>query len=204
MYKLYTAKRHARLHHQIHIGGVIHNYCIALHKRYYRLYRKYLSPHHLKAHIAKLKKLPKYAWWSALGSQAIQDIIQAFHWDLAHQLCAQYDGIVPETLNLQGMKALWGRKVSDLGLGHFVQILHHVAAQTGTVVHHIDPWFPSSKRCHVCGTLNVCITLRDRIWTCGCGVTHQRDHNVASNIFREGASSLGGGHVSLAPASNGC
>src|SRR5262252_8216062 len=76
MYKLYTAKRNVRLHHQIDIGGVIHNHCIALHKRYYRLYGKYLSPHRLKAHIAKLKKLPKYAWWSALGSQAIQDIIE--------------------------------------------------------------------------------------------------------------------------------
>src|SRR5262249_39471655 len=76
MYKLYTAKRNAQLHHQIDIGGVIHNHCIALHKRYYRLYRKYLPPQHLKAHIAKRKKLSKYAWWSALGSQAIQDIIE--------------------------------------------------------------------------------------------------------------------------------
>jgi putative transposase len=76
MYKLYTSKRHARLHHQINLGGVIHNHCLALHKRYYRLYRKYLAPHRLKAHIAKRKKLPKYAWWSALGSQAIQDIIE--------------------------------------------------------------------------------------------------------------------------------
>src|SRR5713101_8396576 len=76
MYKLYTAKHNARLHHQINIGGIIHNHCIAIHKRYYRVYGKYLSPHRLKAHIAKLKKLPKYAWWSALGSQAIQDIIE--------------------------------------------------------------------------------------------------------------------------------
>jgi len=131
-------------------------------------------------------------------------VCQAFHWDLAHQLCAQYDGIVLETLNLQGMKALWGRKVSDLGFGDFVQILHHVAVKTGTMVHHLDPWFPSSKRCHVCGTLKACITLRDRIWTCTCGVTHQRDHNAAINIFLEGASSLGGGHVRLAAACNGC
>ena len=75
MYKLYKAKRNARLHYQINIDCVIHNRCIAPHKRYYHMYGKYLSPHLLKAHIAKLKKLPKYAWWSALGSQAIQDII---------------------------------------------------------------------------------------------------------------------------------
>jgi putative transposase len=133
----------------------------------------------------------------------VADIRQAFHWNLAHDLCAQYDSIVLETLNLQGMKALWGRKVADLGFGTFVQTLHHVATKTGTVVHHIDPWFPSTKLCSACGYLNNSITLRDRVWTCACGATHQRDHNAAINIFREGASSLGGGHVSLALASSG-
>jgi putative transposase len=109
-----------------------------------------------------------------------------------------------ETLNLQGIKALWGRKVSDLGFGNFVQILHHVADKTGTRVHHIDPWFPSTKLCSVCGQLNARITLRDRVWTCAaCGTTHQCDHNAATNIDREGASSRGEGHVRLADASNG-
>ena len=349
-----------------------------MHRRYYRRYKKYLSLHQLQAHIAKRKKLPKYAWWSALGSQAIQDITeridkgyqrffhnlkdrqahkttqkvgpptfrkvrkaksftlkqagwkllggnrlrigstvykfaksreidgsiktvtikrdalgdlyvyfsclvapppvtramtgnsagfdfglatyltgsdgteryapqplkqelrhlatanralarkhagarrrakahlarvykrvahqrQAFHWELAHQLCAHYDVIALETLNLQGMKALWGRKVSDLGFGTFVQTLHHVAAKHGTVVQHIDPWFPSTKLCSVCGHLEDSITLRDRVWTCtACGTTHKRDQNAALNIYREGASSRGGSHVSLALASSGC
>jgi len=40
------------------------------------MYKKYLAPCCLKAHIAKLKKLSKYAAWSHLGSQAIQDIIE--------------------------------------------------------------------------------------------------------------------------------
>ena len=103
------------------------------------------------------------------------------------------------------MKALWGRKVSDLGFGTFVQVLHHVAAKTGTIVHHIDPWFPSTKLCSVCGHLNDSITLRDRVWTCPvCRTTHKRDRNASINIYREGASSLGEGHVRLAPASFGC
>jgi putative transposase len=114
-----------------------------------------------------------------------------FLWELAYQLCEQYDGIVLETLTLHGMQALWGRKVSDLGFGTFVQRLHYVAQKTGTIVHHIDPWFPSSKRCHVCGSLNLFITLRDRVWACACGTTHKRDHNASINIYWEGASSLG-------------
>jgi len=114
---------------------------------------------------------------------------QAWHWQLAHELCATYDTIYLEDLNLRGMTALWGRKVADLGFGQFVQILHATAQKTGVQVHHIDHFFPSTKLCHVCGTLNAFITLRDRVWSCPCGVTHQRDLNAARNIFREGASS---------------
>ena len=74
MYKLYRSKRSKRLHRQINVGGAIHNHAIALHKRYYRLYKKHLSLYTLHAHLAKLKRLPKYAWWRQLGSQAIQEI----------------------------------------------------------------------------------------------------------------------------------
>ena len=73
-YKLYRSKRNKRLHRQINIGGAIHNHCIALHRRYYRLYKKSLTCFTLNNHLAKLKKLPKYAWWKQLGSQAIQGI----------------------------------------------------------------------------------------------------------------------------------
>ena len=56
------------------VGGAIHNHCIALYRRYYRRYKTHLSLYTLHAHLAKLKQLPKYAWWPQLGSQAIQDI----------------------------------------------------------------------------------------------------------------------------------
>ncbi len=55
---------------------MIFNHCIALHKRYYRLYHKSLNVNVLSKHLTKLKKLPKYAYWNLLGSQAIQDIAQ--------------------------------------------------------------------------------------------------------------------------------
>jgi putative transposase len=120
-------------------------------------------------------------------------------------LCLHYDVIALETLNLQGMKALWGRKVLDLGFAAFVDILHHAATKTGTIIRHIDPWFPSTKLCSACGCINAHLTLRDRTWTCpDCGTTHERDRNAAINIFREGASSHGGDLVSLASASKGC
>ena len=53
---------------------MIYNHCIALHKRYYRFYGKYLNKYQLPKHITKLKKLPKYSYWKRVPSQAIQNI----------------------------------------------------------------------------------------------------------------------------------
>ena len=39
------------------------------------------------------------------------------HFKLAHALCDQYDVLCFEDLNIAGMKAMWGRKVSDLAFG---------------------------------------------------------------------------------------
>ena len=39
-FKLYKAKRNKKLHKVINIAGIIYNHCIALHKRYYRLFKK--------------------------------------------------------------------------------------------------------------------------------------------------------------------
>ena len=112
---------------------------------------------------------------------------QAWQWEIAHDLCATYDTIYLEDLDLRGMSKLWGRKVADLGFGRFVQILHQAAEKHGTHIHHIDRFFPSTKRCHVCGFINHAITLRDRRWTCPCcGTPHQRDQNAATNIYQAG------------------
>jgi len=73
-FKLYCSKRNNYLHNQIDIAAEIYNRCIALHKRYYRLYGKSLNVYQLQKHIAKLKRLDKYGHWNQLGSQAIQDI----------------------------------------------------------------------------------------------------------------------------------
>lgn len=60
----------------INIAGFIYNHCIALHKRYYRLYKKSLKANRLKNHLAKLKHTRRFAYMSKLGSQAVQDIAE--------------------------------------------------------------------------------------------------------------------------------
>lgn len=75
-YKLYNSKKNKELHKKINIAGIIYNHCIALHKRYYRLFGKSLKLYNLQKHITKLKKTIKYSFWKEVGSQAIQDIAE--------------------------------------------------------------------------------------------------------------------------------
>ena len=75
-YKLYNTKKNKHLHRLINISGCIYNKCIALHKRYYRLYGKSLNKFQLQKHLTKLKKLERYQFWNHLGSQAIQNITE--------------------------------------------------------------------------------------------------------------------------------
>lgn len=110
---------------------------------------------------------------------------------LAHDLTDRYDQLFFEDLSMKGMQALWGRKIGDLARSEFMAILTYVAATKGKVVHLVNRFYPSSKTCSDCGTVNTELVLSDRRWVCqGCGVIHDRDLNAAFNIHREGASSL--------------
>ncbi|MGL6338217.1 MAG: RNA-guided endonuclease InsQ/TnpB family protein, partial [Waterburya sp.] len=308
-FKLYQHKRNRHLHRTINAASNIYNHCIALHKRYYRLFGKHLNQNKLMKHIAKLRK--KNGYWLLVGSQAVQDIIQRIErayqlffkhhkkgvrppnfrrrikyksftlkqvgykflatnqlkigerifkfwksrdiegkiktvtvkrnplgelfvfvvtdyvdhqvstmtgksagfdfgckifltcsegfeiksplfltqslkelklasrnhsrkkkcsnsrekarkhlvrihekithrrcdwfWKLSHELTDQYDYLFFETLNLKGMKRLWGRKISELAFAEFLKIVDFVATKKRKVVSYIDRWYPSSK-----------------------------------------------------------
>ena len=81
-FKLFQSKRNKHLHRSINAAGNIYNHCIALHKRYYRMFGKHLNKNKLMKHIAKLRKKNEY--WQLVGSQAVQDIVQRI--DRAYQL----------------------------------------------------------------------------------------------------------------------
>ena len=118
-------------------------------------------------------------------------------WKLAHKLTDEYDVLIFEDLNLDGIKRLWGRKVSDLSFANFLEILQTVATNKGKVVHFVDRYYPSSKTCSHCEHINKELSLKDRTWDCqNCGLKDiQRDLNAAINLQRLGASSLGLGDV---------
>jgi putative transposase len=105
-------------------------------------------------------------------------------WKLAHELTNKFDVLCFETLNLKGMQRLWGRKVNDLALGDFLQILEWVAKKKGNLVTFIDPWYPSTKTCSCCGHVLDELDLSVRRWRCpSCHQVNDRDENAALNII---------------------
>ncbi len=81
-FKLYEHKKNRYLKRIINAAGVIYNHCIALHKRYYRMWGKHLNCAKLQSHIAKLRK--RNPFWQLVGSQGTQDICQRI--EKAYQL----------------------------------------------------------------------------------------------------------------------
>ncbi|MEO0409823.1 MAG: RNA-guided endonuclease TnpB family protein, partial [Cyanobacteria bacterium P01_A01_bin.135] len=128
--------------------------------------------------------------------EAVANRRRDWFWKLAHALTNRYDALYFETLNLKGMAQLWGRKVHDLALAEFLQLLQWVAKKKGKLVAFIDQWFPSSKTCSSCGHVLKRLDLKQREWDCpSCSAHHDRDHNASMNIERVGASTHGLGGV---------
>jgi putative transposase len=128
--------------------------------------------------------------------EAIANQRRDWFWKLAHELTDRFDVLCFETLNLKGMQRLWGRKVSDLAFGEFLQILQWVAKKKHKRVVFIDQWYPSSKTCSNCGHVLESLDLSIRQWRCpSCHELKERDENAARNIQSVGASTLGLGDV---------
>ncbi len=155
----------------------------------------------LKQSLNKLRSLNKAlsrkvkgsnGWWRCVRQIArlhrkISNQRKDFHWQLASKLCKKFDTIVVETLNLDGMKRLWGRKVSDLAFYQFVEILRYKCGKHKRLLKQINQWTATTKPCSHCGFHNKNLTLKDRQWTCPeCGSDHDRDINAAINILRAG------------------
>ena len=124
------------------------------------------------------------------------------HWKLGLELVRKFDWLFFEDLNLNGMKRLWGRKVSDIAFGELLQKIKWQATKRVKEVGIIDKWQPTTSVCHVCSE-KVDLQLSDREWTChNCKTHHDRDTNAAINILKVGASTFGVEDVRLPKGSN--
>ena len=109
---------------------------------------------------------------------------------LTHRLATEYDFICVEDINMKNMSQSLrlGKSTLDNGFGMFRTFLQYKLEEQGKRLIKIDKWFPSSKMCRFCGTVNTDLKLSDRIWTCACGKTLNRDENAAINILNVGLS----------------
>ena len=162
---------------------------------------KIQSPQFLKQALVKLRTLNKSLSRKITGSgnwyRIVRQIARLYrhitnqrkdwHWKLATDLCGRFDTIVLETLNLDGMKRLWGRKVSDLAFYEFVEILKYKCQKHKRKFCEVGQWTATTKPCSNCGYYNKNLSLSDRQWTCPeCGSHHDRDVNAAINILQAG------------------
>ncbi|MFJ4647247.1 RNA-guided endonuclease InsQ/TnpB family protein [Streptomyces bobili] len=112
--------------------------------------------------------------------------------DLLHQLTTRLvrenQTLVIEDLTVRNMvkNHALARAISDAAWHQFRSLLEYKAAWYGREVVVVDRFFPSSKLCSTCGTLQEKMPLHVRTWTCDCGTTHDRDVNAAKNLLAAG------------------
>ena len=97
-------------------------------------------------------------------------------------LTREYDIIVCQDENIKGWKSRYGKAVQCSCMGGIISDLKD-KSETHILV---DRFFPSTKKCRICGHLQE-MHLSDRIFHCdACGHTEDRDIHAAKNNLQEG------------------
>jgi len=107
---------------------------------------------------------------------------------VSNSLVKTHDRLVIENLNVSGMLAnrRLARAISDAGWAEFARHLKYKQAWRSGELVAADRWYPSSRLCPACGAIRGDLTLADRVFTCGCGHSADRDANAATNLARWG------------------
>ncbi len=108
----------------------------------------------------------------------------------------RYEAICIEDLNVRGLaKTKLAKSIHDAGWSVFRSLLAYKTCWKRKQLAVINRFYPSSRLCRHCGTINPALRLSDRVWQCTCGVVHDRDLNAAANIQHEGHRLLAVGHT---------
>jgi len=108
---------------------------------------------------------------------------------LTSDLTGRFHTIGIESLNVRGMmkNRRLARSIADMSFFEFRRQLEYKSERRGGRVVVADRWFPSSKTCSGCGTVQDKMPLSVRQWICpDCGTTHDRDVNAARNLLALG------------------
>ncbi|AGK95658.1 RNA-guided endonuclease InsQ/TnpB family protein [Clostridium pasteurianum] len=150
----------------------------------------------LKKEYRKLtrKKLKSKNWCKQKSKiSRLQEKISNQRKDWLHkksfELSQKYDAVCIEDINLRNIAQCLslGKNVQDNGFGMFRNFLEYKLQHRGKHLIKIDKWYPSSKTCSSCGSINDKLQLSERVWTCkNCNIIHDRDKNASVNIRNEG------------------
>ena len=92
--------------------------------------------------------------------------------------------ITIEDLNVKGMmknKHL-SKAVANEKFYEFRSKLTNKCNVLGIELRIVDRFYPSSKLCHLCGSMKKDLKLKDRIYKCNCGYIEDRDYNASLNL----------------------
>lgn len=101
--------------------------------------------------------------------------------------------IVIEDLNVRGMmkNRHLAKAVQDQSFYEFRRILTYKCEWNNISLIIADRFFPSSKTCSCCGSINHSLTLKDRTFICSeCGLTIDRDLQAAINLANYGRNQI--------------
>jgi putative transposase len=118
----------------------------------------------------------------------VANVRRHFLHQISNELAKTHDRLVIEDLNVSGMlrNHRLAQAISDAGWAEFARLLGYKQAWRGGQLITADRWYPSSRLCAACGTIRDDLTLADRVFTCGCGHSADRDANAAINLARWG------------------
>ncbi|MFC7450749.1 RNA-guided endonuclease InsQ/TnpB family protein [Rhodococcus daqingensis] len=136
--------------------------------------RKEKGSHNRKAAAARLGR----------HHRKVRDIRRHFLHEVSNALVKAHDRIALEDLHVAGMLAnhRLARAISDAAWAEFARMLRYKQAWRQGDITVVDRWFPSSKTCSTCGTVNAALTLSDRVFVCANGHSLDRDQNAAINL----------------------
>ena len=109
--------------------------------------------------------------------------------NLSTRLVKENDTLILESLQVKNMvkNRKLSRTISDAGWSMFVEMLKYKSEWFGKNLIQINTFFPSSKKCSVCGNVKKELKLSERTYRCEvCGTELDRDYNASLNIKQEG------------------
>ena len=94
--------------------------------------------------------------------------------------------IVMEDLNIQGMMKNHhlSRAIQEQNFYKFIFYMKYKCEWNGIEFVQAPRFYPSSKTCSSCATINTNLKLSDRIYKCECGLEIDRDFNASLNLSR--------------------